>query len=380
VAVIAKVLISCAAAGAPGAVLEYTFSSTPSNSTNSYVYAQGHNSSDDFWSIDFDTNLLNSVPRAGLATADWNALSNGATTVAGTFTYDTATEPVYDVGDEAYYDVQFEPHSVPTVSAFDALWEEPGWPATISVANYAFYDALFVGRSKSEDASSAEVAFDLLNYVSGFGDPEYPALESLPVRAQRYVIDAGVSMWLQDSTSTVWTNTSLPLEMDLADFNYTEVHYWEVDYWDIYVDPADYANAADHLMVEEWLENAQVELYRQRDIYFPVASLLLASEPTLPGDFNGDQVVDAADHVVWSKFFGSGFSLSGNGDEQDASAAVVDYADYGLWTSRFGTSGGGGGGGATAPEPGLLCCSAAAVGLVITARAPRSAKFVRPRG
>lgn len=57
----------------------------------------------------------------------------------------------------------------------------------------------------------------------------------------------------------------------------------------------------------------------------------------LPGDFNADGGVDAADYTVWRDNLNSGFDLNGNGDESGGSAGVVDGADYALWQSRYGS-------------------------------------------
>ncbi len=54
----------------------------------------------------------------------------------------------------------------------------------------------------------------------------------------------------------------------------------------------------------------------------------------LPGDFNNDGAVDAADYNVWRENVGqpeSGNVLSGNGN-----GGVVDQSDYDLWVSSFG--------------------------------------------
>ena len=53
----------------------------------------------------------------------------------------------------------------------------------------------------------------------------------------------------------------------------------------------------------------------------------------LPGDFNGDQVVSAADYSVWRDNLGSpeGVLLNGAG-----TGGVIDQADYNLWLANFG--------------------------------------------
>lgn len=79
--------------------------------------------------------------------------------------------------------------------------------------------------------------------------------------------------------------------------------------------------------------------------------LTVAAIPTgLPGDYNEDNVVDAADYVLWRKMYGSETALP-----NDDTAGVGDD-DYDRWTANFGATQGGGGGIANAsgavPEPG----------------------------
>lgn len=74
--------------------------------------------------------------------------------------------------------------------------------------------------------------------------------------------------------------------------------------------------------------NQNVQLY-QLDIS------LIATISVLPGDFNSDGTVDAADFTVWrDELGGTGPDLhaDGNGD------LVVDHLDYSLWKSQFGTT------------------------------------------
>lgn len=76
----------------------------------------------------------------------------------------------------------------------------------------------------------------------------------------------------------------------------------------------------------------------------PVAPVL-----GLPGDFNGDGIVDAADYTVWRDNFGAGdeSALNGNGD----GIAGVDGLDYILWKQNFGATLGFGASTASVPEP-----------------------------
>ena len=79
----------------------------------------------------------------------------------------------------------------------------------------------------------------------------------------------------------------------------------------------------------------------------------------LPGDFNGDGVVDAADYTVWRDNVGEqedGSVLGGNGN-----GGVVDETDLGLWKNQFGQTGGAPS--STIPEPtsaATLACGIAA--------------------
>jgi GH35 family endo-1,4-beta-xylanase len=56
------------------------------------------------------------------------------------------------------------------------------------------------------------------------------------------------------------------------------------------------------------------------------------SLPIYPGDYNGDQVVDAGDYIVWRSTFGSTTDMraDGNGD------LVIDDNDLAVWRSQFG--------------------------------------------
>jgi hypothetical protein len=70
--------------------------------------------------------------------------------------------------------------------------------------------------------------------------------------------------------------------------------------------------------------------------------------PVVPGDYNRNGAVDAADFVVWRKTFGqSGIGLiaNGNGDSR------VDADDYNIWRAHFGAASPGSLAAAGVPEP-----------------------------
>ncbi|MEX0642696.1 MAG: hypothetical protein WD468_08345 [Pirellulales bacterium] len=81
----------------------------------------------------------------------------------------------------------------------------------------------------------------------------------------------------------------------------------------------------------DYVQTTNAGLARWDDLGFVTAALL-----ALPGDFNADSAVDAADYVLWRKTLGTSFDLNGNGDEAGDSMNIVDGADYELWRSRFG--------------------------------------------
>jgi hypothetical protein len=77
-----------------------------------------------------------------------------------------------------------------------------------------------------------------------------------------------------------------------------------------------------------------------------VTTIVLISDG-LPGDFNRDGQVDAADYVVWRKLFGQTGNIAADANEDN----VVDIKDYNLWRSNVGrTESAGTGAFATIPE------------------------------
>ena len=82
--------------------------------------------------------------------------------------------------------------------------------------------------------------------------------------------------------------------------------------------------------------------------------ILVGEPPILPGDYNKNGVVDAADYVVWRNLagqFGSGLAADGNHDGQ------IDVSDYQLWRANVGrtrSSGAGVGTTVAVPEPGSV--------------------------
>jgi hypothetical protein len=90
----------------------------------------------------------------------------------------------------------------------------------------------------------------------------------------------------------------------------------------------------------------------------------------IPGDYDGNRVVNAADYEVWRANFGSTTQLAadGNGDE------IVDAADYIIWRRALDTPAGASVGEVTVPEPAML--QVAFMCLVCAISARRSFSFI----
>lgn len=74
--------------------------------------------------------------------------------------------------------------------------------------------------------------------------------------------------------------------------------------------------------------------------------------PGVPGDYNDDGIVNAADYVVWRK--AKQLGLADLPNDNDA-AGTIGTAEYTLWRTNFGQTSGGSGafvGGGAVPEPG----------------------------
>jgi hypothetical protein len=76
--------------------------------------------------------------------------------------------------------------------------------------------------------------------------------------------------------------------------------------------------------------------------------------PGIPGDYNQNGIVDAADYTVWRDHLGQTFILT-NENPVGATPGVVDVEDYAFWKAHFGESAGSGGGSSiesgAVPEP-----------------------------
>ncbi|HVT27303.1 MAG TPA: hypothetical protein VHE81_04730 [Lacipirellulaceae bacterium] len=60
-------------------------------------------------------------------------------------------------------------------------------------------------------------------------------------------------------------------------------------------------------------------------------------QPILPGDYNDDGVVDAADYVLSRKFAGQSYPLI-NEDPAASTLGAVDQEDFAYWRIHFGAT------------------------------------------
>ena len=99
-------------------------------------------------------------------------------------------------------------------------------------------------------------------------------------------------------------------------------------------------------------------------MHYGEGNLLVPS--AIPGDFNHDNFVSAADYTIWRNSRGT----SGNNLPADANGnGSVDDGDYAIWKMHFGEASGNGGGSAAAPEPsGLLLMLFAATVIAVPQR------------
>ncbi len=114
-------------------------------------------------------------------------------------------------------------------------------------------------------------------------------------------------------------------------------------------------------------EGGRYGLFDYSGNLLPAIDVFAGLNPTTPGDYNGDGIVDAADYTVWRDTLGSTSDLRADGDD----SGTVDAGDYTVWTSHFGSTSGAGTMVATTAVPEPSAAILGAVCLALLARAPR---------
>ena len=174
----------------------------------------------------------------------------------------------------------------------------------------------------------------------------------------------------------------------VADEDWKLLFYYEDGHYELYNIAADvgettnllaYNPAIAHdlsLALQTYLVGVNAQMPVLKATNQPVAAPTVLPEP-VPGDYNGDTFVDAADYSFWRTNFGATTHLAADGNRN----GIVDTADYVFWRNIFLGSGGGSaiGGLAAVPEPGsaLLFTIAIAATAISVRRRPRLAHALK---
>jgi GH25 family lysozyme M1 (1,4-beta-N-acetylmuramidase) len=185
--------------------------------------------------------------------------------------------------------------------------------------------------------STAEARAFTSAWVQKFSDTIYNAVGVRPIvyqslsRANSYYTSAVASnhelwlAWWKSSTANLPVASDTPL--------WGEWQFWQwTDSWSV---PGIAGN------VDGDLYNGSLA---------QLGGLLLGNDGAIPGDFNRDGEVDAADYITWKKSLGSVVPLYRGADANGN--ARIDADDLALWRTNLGrTTTGGGRGLVAAPEP-----------------------------
>jgi hypothetical protein len=109
----------------------------------------------------------------------------------------------------------------------------------------------------------------------------------------------------------------------------------------------------------DWIEfqffNTQSSASSNTDFYIK-SMQIIAAPPAVPGDYNSNGTVDAADYVLWRKHAGQNYQLAN--EVSNVTPGQVTADDYAAWRLRFGSRAAGAGAAATigdaVPEPNFL--------------------------
>ncbi len=132
------------------------------------------------------------------------------------------------------------------------------------------------------------------------------------------------------------------------------------------------ADLANSIIKLRWLNDDTNKGFGELD-YDQITGLLTA--PGVDGDYNDNNVVDAADYTVWRNHLNTSATLP-----HDPTPGVVDASDYTLWKTDFGLTASTGAGSAntlTVPEPQAIALATVGLALIILVGVRRSAQGQR---
>jgi hypothetical protein len=105
----------------------------------------------------------------------------------------------------------------------------------------------------------------------------------------------------------------------------------------------------------DWLEftffNTNAQAGVDSEFFIRSIEIVGAAPPGVPGDYNNDGTVNAADYVIWRKKLGTTFQLPN--EVSGVTPGSVTQEDYTAWRARFGNTSGAGSGATVSavPEP-----------------------------
>jgi hypothetical protein len=105
------------------------------------------------------------------------------------------------------------------------------------------------------------------------------------------------------------------------------------------------------------MDNVLVEVFKDQASVTPLnnPNPTLSEVVGVPGDYNNNGKVDAADYTVWRDHLGQAIALTN--EDPSTSPGTVAQDDYTFWKNHFGNGGPGSGsfGSGAVPEPSTLC-------------------------
>ena len=169
------------------------------------------------------------------------------------------------------------------------------------------------------DFADVDVYNDYPDAEHGDFDLVYAAQSVVPPAGYQGT-DAVWAVWLQGPTTILppfvepWIDNHPPAELNLDDWPIATLEFWD----GYFEDPTG--------------TNIEADIY----------SLTPIIPPYLPGDYDFDGDVDAADYPRWRSLYGNDISLDANADADGNDDGVVDAADYVVWRKNLGRTAGSG--------------------------------------